>query len=68
MSGHRTLLLRRAAPYLFLLLMTLLFYRKVLFTTDTFIPFDLPLYHVPQAVFASQSIRQGHLPLWDPNV
>src|SRR5439155_7290773 len=58
---------RRIWPYLALLFFTLLFYRNILFTSNTFIPWDLPLYHVPQAVFASQSLRNGHLPLWDPS-
>src|SRR5678815_3442339 len=59
--------LERIAPYLALLLFTLLAYRTILFTSDTFIPWDLPFYHVPQAVFASESLRSGQLPLWDPN-
>ena len=59
--------MKRTAPYFALLLFTLLFYRNILFGSDFFIPWDLPLYHVPQAVFASQSLHNGHLPLWDPN-
>ena len=67
MSSRQAVAARRAAPYCALLLFTLLFYRNILFTSDTFIPFDLPFYHLPQAVFASESLRNGQLPLWDPN-
>src|SRR5215471_16082087 len=59
--------LQRFVPYLALLLFTLLAYRAILFTRDTFIPWDLPFYHAPQAVFASASLHTGQLPLWDPN-
>ncbi|HET9217017.1 MAG TPA: YfhO family protein [Terriglobia bacterium] len=59
--------LGRVAPYLALLLFTLLAFRAILFTSDSFIPWDLPFYHVPQAIFASESLRNGQLPLWDPN-
>jgi hypothetical protein len=62
--AHRTI--RRGAPYFALLLFTLLFYRDILFAPDTFIPWDLPGYHLPQAVFAGKSLHAGHLPLWDP--
>lgn len=55
-----------AAPYVALVLFTLLFYREILFTPRTFIPWDLPAYHLPQAVFVSQALHSGHLPLWDP--
>jgi Bacterial membrane protein YfhO len=61
---HR--MIRRAGPYFALLLFTVLFYRGILFGHDTFIPWDLPGYHLPQAVFASRALHAGHLPLWDP--
>jgi hypothetical protein len=65
-SGRRHRLLA-AAPYLLLLVFTLLFFRDILFTSDGFIPFDLPFYHLPQAVFASRSFSEGQLPRWDPS-
>jgi hypothetical protein len=54
-----------AAPYLALLLFVLVFYRDILFTGNNFIPWDLPDYHLPQAVTMSKALRQGSLPLWD---
>ena len=56
----------RLAPYALLLLEVLLFFRKVLFTKQWFLPWDFRGYHLPLASFASESFRQGHLPLWDP--
>src|SRR5690348_2120761 len=59
--------LTQIAPYVLLLVFTLLAYRAVLFKRDVFIPWDLPLYHLPHAAFAGESLRSGQLPLWDPN-
>jgi hypothetical protein len=59
--------LSQVAPYVLLLVFTLLAYRAVLFQRDVFIPWDLPLYHLPQAAFAGESLRSAELPLWDPN-
>src|SRR5262245_5920282 len=59
--------LHQVAPYALLLIFTLVAYRSVLFSADVFIPWDLPLFHLPQAAFAGESLRSGQLPLWDPN-
>ncbi len=57
--------IRKLAPYTLILLMVLCFYRSLLFS-NAYRPFDLPGWHLPQATFASESLRQGSLPLWDP--
>jgi hypothetical protein len=53
-------------PALVLLGEVLLFFRKVLFSANYAIPWDLQYYHQPLAWFASRSLGRGELPLWDP--
>ena len=53
-------------PYLLLLAGVLIFHRAVLFQPDRGIPWDLPGYHLPQAVFLSESLHRGEIPFWEP--
>lgn len=54
------------APYLLLLAGVLLFYRAVLFAPGYGIPWDLPGFHLPHAVFLSESLHKGAVPYWEP--
>lgn len=51
---------------LLLLVVVLVFYRHSLFSSKHHIPWDLPNWHLPQAVFQAREIARGELPLWDP--
>src|SRR5205814_8307441 len=42
-------------------------FRSVLFHPSRHIPYDLLSFHAPLADFVAWSLRQGRLPLWDPN-
>jgi hypothetical protein len=53
-------------PLVILLVETLIFYRQILFSKNFGIPFDLEGYHQPLADFIAASLRNGHLPLWNP--
>ena len=44
----------------------LIFHRRVLFYHGFVFPWDFRLVHVPFATFIADSIRHGHMPLWDP--
>lgn len=59
-------LLSRLAPYAVLLAGVLAFFRRVLFSPQFIIPFDLPGYHLPLARYAARSLGTGEFPLWDP--
>lgn len=55
-------------PWTILLGSVLAFYRAILFRSDTFIPWDLQSYHLPQAVFTGDCLRRGIFPLWEPGI
>ena len=44
----------------------LFFHRRVLFYHRFVFPWDFRLVHVPFATLIADSIRHGHMPLWDP--
>jgi len=44
----------------------LVFHRRVLFYHGFVFPWDFRVVHVPFATLIADSIRHGHLPLWDP--
>ncbi len=58
--------MRKFVPYLLLLAGVLVFHRAILFQPDRGIPWDLPGYHLPQAVFLSESLHRGEIPYWEP--
>ena len=54
-------------PILFLFGEILVFYRKVLFQPLSYgIPWDFQYFHYNAAEYLAASLRQGHIPLWDP--
>ncbi len=59
--------LKRWAPFLVLLAEVLFFHRYTL-TQKTVIPWDIRAYHLQQAMFVSQSLHEGELPLWTPYI
>jgi len=67
-SRYVTVANMRFLPYTAILVAVTVFYRAILFRANAFIPWDLPGYHLPQAVFASACLRRGILPLWDPGM
>ena len=44
----------------------LVFHRRVLFYHGFVFPWDFRVVHVPFATLIADSIRHGHMPLWDP--
>jgi len=51
---------------LLLLLHPVLFYRRVLITVATHVPYDIENYHFPTLALIARSIRQHQWPFWDP--
>ncbi len=51
-----------------LLVLTVLFFSEVLFSSKTFIRRDNYIFHNPRRAFAAETIREGQLPLWNPYV
>ena len=53
----------------YLLICVVLFYRLILFEPKSYsLPWDFTGFHLPQAVFLSDRLHHGNLPLWDPYV
>jgi hypothetical protein len=57
----------KAAPYCVICFFVSLFYGRILFLRDQFIPWDLPDYHLPHAYLISKALQNWHLPFWDPS-
>lgn len=51
-----------------LILLTLLFFWKILLTNLILVGVDTFLYFYPYKAYASQALRQGRLPLWNPHL
>ncbi|HLK19812.1 MAG TPA: YfhO family protein [Bryobacteraceae bacterium] len=56
-----------AVALLVLLPEILIFYRKIIFSSQYIIPWDFRYYHLPLTTFIADSWRRGEFPLWDPN-
>jgi len=57
----------RTCAIVLLVLQPLLFYRTALINPTCHIPYDLVGFHAPLANYISWSLREGRLPMWDPN-
>ncbi|MFN8454445.1 MAG: hypothetical protein U0401_07195, partial [Anaerolineae bacterium] len=51
-----------------LILLTLLFFWKILLTNLILVGVDTFLYFYPYKAYASEALRQGRLPLWNPHL
>jgi hypothetical protein len=59
--------LRAAWPYLLLLAAVMLFHRAALFSPGEYgVPWDLAGFHLPHAVYYSESLHRGEIPWWEP--
>jgi hypothetical protein len=59
--------LRAAWPYLLLLAAVMLFHRAALFSPGEYgVPWDLAGFHLPHAVYFSESLHRGEIPWWEP--
>ena len=58
---------RSARPYLLLLAAVLLFHRAALFSPGEYgVPWDMAGFHLPHAVYYSESLHRGEIPWWEP--
>ncbi|RME76970.1 MAG: hypothetical protein D6784_04705 [Chloroflexi bacterium] len=51
-----------------IILLTLLFFWKILLTNLILVGVDVFLYFYPYKAYAAQALRQGRLPLWNPHL
>lgn len=56
----------RIAAFIILVVLTLLFFWKILLTNLILVGVDTFLYFYPYKAYASEALRQGRLPLWNP--
>ena len=60
--------LAEASAFLFIGLLTLLFFWKILLTNLILVGVDTFLYFYPYKAYAAEALRQGRLPLWNPHL
>jgi len=60
--------LKSLLPLLILVLLTLLFFWKILFTNLILVGVDVFLYFYPYKAYATESLLAGRLPLWNPHI
>jgi hypothetical protein len=48
------------------LILAIVFYRAITLTNSILVGFDTFTYFYPYETYAAESLRQGHLPLWNP--
>ncbi|NCO35941.1 MAG: hypothetical protein AUJ92_04325 [Armatimonadetes bacterium CG2_30_59_28] len=55
-------------PMVFLAIVAVLFFHEAIFTEGVFYQEDIAIQMLPLRAFAAESVRNGHLPTWCPNV
>ena len=55
-----------AVALLLLATQPLVFFRRVLFSPQSHVPFDIESFHLPLSTYIAKCVRQGVFPFWDP--